>query len=130
MLFREGSHAQPSVGVRCRPLESCSTRTPRIEALRLIALVTAHFAIAMLSPALTRVLGRRVFLALATVPLATLVWALAQTARIRDGGSVTSVIEWLPSLRFEIALQDRKSTRLNPVTNPHTVCRLLLEQNN
>src|SRR3546814_15804241 len=59
----------------------------------------------MLSPALTRVLGRRVFLALATVPLATLVWALAQTARIRDGGSVTSVIEWLPSLRFEIALQ-------------------------
>src|SRR3546814_17529788 len=104
MLFRDGSHAQPSVGVRCRPLESCSTRTPRIEALRLIALVTAHFAIAMLSPALTRVLGRRVFLALASVPLAPLVWALAQTARLRSRGSVTSVIAWLPSRRFETAL--------------------------
>src|SRR3546814_1126019 len=26
------------------------------------------------------------------------------------------------------ALQDRKSTRLNPVTNAHLVCRLLLEK--
>src|SRR3546814_12650458 len=101
MLFRDGSHAQPSVGVRCRPLESCSTRTPRIEALRFIALVTAHFAIAMLSPALTRVLGRRVFLALATVPLAPLVWALAPTPSTRDGGSGTPGLESLPRTRFD-----------------------------
>ncbi|MDT0203464.1 Na+/H+ antiporter subunit A [Nocardioides sp. AE5] len=71
----------------------------------MLALVIAHFAIAGLSPALTRLLGRRVFLALATVPLATLVWALAQTATIRDGGSVVRTISWLPSLDFDIALR-------------------------
>src|SRR3546814_5249704 len=32
--------------------------------------------------------------------------------------------------RPEIAAVDRKSTRLNPVTNAHLVCRLLLEKKN
>src|SRR3546814_5282845 len=32
-------------------------------------------------------------------------------------------------LRPEDAERDRKSTRLNPVTNAHLVCRLLLEKN-
>src|SRR3546814_1614827 len=40
--------------------------------------------------------------------------------------------ERLAALRFGVGLdevgQDRKSTRLNPVTNAHLVCRLLLEK--
>src|SRR5690606_29737591 len=72
---------------------------------RLLALVIAHFAIAALSPALARLLGRRAFLALAVVPLATFVWALSQTAKVRDGETLVQTVRWLPSLNFDIALR-------------------------
>src|SRR3546814_3670509 len=41
--------------------------------------------------------------------------------------NVSSDIGWLIAARMVQALGDRKSTRLNPVTNAHLVCRLLLE---
>lgn len=71
----------------------------------MLALVIAHFAVAPLAPALVRLLGRRVFLALAVVPAVTLAWALAQSGRIGDGGGVTQTISWLPSLSFDLALR-------------------------
>ncbi|QIX25332.1 Na+/H+ antiporter subunit A [Nocardioides sp. JQ2195] len=71
----------------------------------MLALVIAHFAVAPLAPALVRLMGRKVFLALAVAPAATLVWALAQTGRVRDEETVTETISWLPSLKFDLALR-------------------------
>ncbi|KRF12340.1 cation:proton antiporter [Nocardioides sp. Soil797] len=71
----------------------------------MLALVIAHFAIAPLAPALVRFVGRRVFLALAVVPAATLAWALVQTSAIHDGETFTETISWLPSLDFDLSLQ-------------------------
>lgn len=71
----------------------------------MLTLVIAHFAIAPLAPALVRLLGRKVFLALAVVPAITLVWALFQTGAIHDGESLTQTITWLPSLDFDLALR-------------------------
>ncbi|MDN5893333.1 MAG: Na+/H+ antiporter subunit A [Nocardioides sp.] len=71
----------------------------------MLALVLAHFAIAALSPALVRFLGRRTFLVVASVPLVTFVWALTLTGRVSNGETLTQYVEWLPNLHFDIVLR-------------------------
>src|SRR3546814_2240812 len=51
----------------------------------------------------------------------------AQDSRIA-GGSQRIALAMAAELGHRVLLQDRKSTRLNSVTNAHLVCRLLLEK--
>src|SRR3546814_7721298 len=53
---------------------------------------------------------------------------LAPGSRLASGTN-TSSITISPVLEARRLILDRKSTRLNPVTNAHLVCRLLLEKN-
>lgn len=69
----------------------------------MLAVVIAHFVAASMAPALVRFLGRRAFLALALVPLVTTVWAFSLYDDVRDGGTITSVVEWVPGLDLELA---------------------------
>lgn len=69
----------------------------------MLAVTVAHFVAAMVAPALVRLLGRYAFLALALLPAGTTVWALTLYDDVRDGGLVTSVTPWVPSLDLELA---------------------------
>ncbi|MDT9593342.1 Na+/H+ antiporter subunit A [Nocardioides zeae] len=69
----------------------------------MLAVTVAHLVAAMLAPALVRTIGRRAFLALALLPAATTVWAFTLYPDVRDGGTVTSVVEWVPALGLELA---------------------------
>ncbi|MDF9715897.1 Na+/H+ antiporter subunit A [Nocardioides sp. ChNu-99] len=69
----------------------------------LLAVVAAHLVLAAVAPALVRLLGRRAFLALALLPGATTVWAVTLLDDVRDGGSVTTVVDWVPALHLELA---------------------------
>jgi multicomponent Na+:H+ antiporter subunit A len=62
-----------------------------------IALVAAHFAIAALAPLGARALDRRVFLACAVAPLATVIWAATVLGPVLDGRAVTGSLDWLPA---------------------------------
>src|SRR3546814_9483322 len=50
-----------------------------------------------------------------------------ERARVADAGGA-AVADQLEAEGVEVLLQDRKSTRLNPVTNAHLVCLLMLEK--
>jgi multicomponent Na+:H+ antiporter subunit A len=69
-----------------------------------LAFVLAHFLAGALAPALVRLLGRRAFLAIATVPAAAFVWLVAQTDEVRDGGMLVETIQWAPTIGLELAL--------------------------
>ncbi|HEY1134361.1 MAG TPA: Na+/H+ antiporter subunit A [Nocardioides sp.] len=71
--------------------------------MHLLAVAVAHFIAAAAAPALVRLLGRRAFLALAILPAATTVWAFTLADDVRDGGTVTSVVEWVPAIGLELA---------------------------
>lgn len=69
----------------------------------MLALVVLHAVAAVVAPALVRRLGARAFLALGLAPLVGVVWALAQTATVLDGGRVAEVRPWVPALGLELA---------------------------
>ncbi|TYL51494.1 Na+/H+ antiporter subunit A [Nocardioides sp. BGMRC 2183] len=69
----------------------------------MLQLVLAHFVVAALAPALTRLLGRRVFFVMALLPLLTLIGALFVSGRVAEGEVVTQVYSWLPGLGIELA---------------------------
>ncbi|SDR77897.1 multisubunit sodium/proton antiporter, MrpA subunit /multisubunit sodium/proton antiporter, MrpB subunit [Nocardioides scoriae] len=69
----------------------------------MLLIVVAHVLAAATAPVLVRALGRRAFLALALVPLATTVWALLQTGRVLDGETLTQTVRWVPGLGIELA---------------------------
>ncbi|MDR6174590.1 multicomponent Na+:H+ antiporter subunit A [Nocardioides zeae] len=71
--------------------------------MHLLAVAVAHFVAAAAAPALVRLLGRRAFLVLALLPAATTVWALTLYGDVKDGGTVTSVVDWVPSIGLELA---------------------------
>lgn len=71
--------------------------------MHLLAVAVAHFLAAAAAPALVRLIGRRAFLVLAVLPAATTVWALTLYDDVADGGTVTSVVDWVPSIGLELA---------------------------
>ncbi|MFW6772976.1 Na+/H+ antiporter subunit A [Nocardioides sp. CPCC 205120] len=69
----------------------------------LLAVAAAHLVLAAVAPVLVRLLGRRAFLALALLPAATTAWAVTLHDDVRDGGTVTSVVDWVPALGLDLA---------------------------
>jgi multicomponent Na+:H+ antiporter subunit A len=66
-----------------------------------LQLVALHFVGALAAPVLVRWWGRRAFLALAAVPGAAAVWALALTPAVLDGDPAAlphQAVPWVPSL--------------------------------
>jgi multicomponent Na+:H+ antiporter subunit A len=70
----------------------------------LLLLVLCHAAAAVLAPFVAARTGRWVFLPLALVPAATVVWALTHTRTVLDGGRVTQSVSWVPELGMDIDL--------------------------
>ncbi|MFF5685550.1 Na+/H+ antiporter subunit A [Streptomyces albidoflavus] len=71
----------------------------------MIALVAAHFVLAMCARPLVRWLGTRAFLVLALPPLAATVWAVAQLGDTADGASTDWNWEWIPAYEVSLALR-------------------------
>jgi multicomponent Na+:H+ antiporter subunit A len=68
-----------------------------------LVLVLAHFAAAVVAPALVAALGRRAFGLLAVVPAASVVWAVAHTREAAAGDVRTEVVAWVPGLGLDLA---------------------------
>ncbi|GAA5154330.1 Na+/H+ antiporter subunit A [Nocardioides marinquilinus] len=64
----------------------------------------AHAVAAAVAPALVRRLGRRAFAVLALVPVAAVVWALAQTGTVLDGETVWQRVSWIPTIDLQLDL--------------------------
>src|SRR5690606_17464251 len=62
-------------------------------------------AVAMIAPLLSRWLGQRVFLVVATAPAATAVWALWHGPSILRGTPVTESLTWAPDLGLNLGLR-------------------------
>lgn len=71
----------------------------------MLVLLALHLAMALCAPLFVRWWGRRACYPLAVAPAATLVWALAQTGRVRDGGAVVETYRWVPQLGLDLALR-------------------------
>jgi multicomponent Na+:H+ antiporter subunit A len=69
----------------------------------LLSLVLAHAVAAVLAPVLVRLMGRRAFLVLACVPLAAFTWLVSKTGVMTDGGTLSTVVTWVPTLDMELA---------------------------
>lgn len=69
----------------------------------MLVLVLAHFAAAIVAPALVAGLGRRAFWLLATVPAAAVAWAVAHTGQVVAGGTTIEVVSWVPGLGLDLA---------------------------
>ncbi|HSK95426.1 MAG TPA: proton-conducting transporter membrane subunit, partial [Euzebyales bacterium] len=70
-----------------------------------IALVAAHFVVAALAPLGARAIGRRVFLACAVAPLATVVWAATVLPAALDGRAVAGGVDWLPAAGLSVSFR-------------------------
>src|SRR5680860_18990 len=71
----------------------------------MILLVLLHAAIAVASPALGKVLGRRVFAWIAIAPVATLVWLGANLGEVLDGGEITESTQWVAGLDLTLSFR-------------------------
>ncbi len=71
----------------------------------MVQLLLAHLVLAGLGPAAVALFGRRAFLLMLTAPLATLIWALSLTDRIRSGETIQQTWSWVAGLDFEIAFR-------------------------
>ncbi|QGF24981.1 Na+/H+ antiporter subunit A [Raineyella fluvialis] len=69
------------------------------------SLIAVHFGLAILAPALTRLLGRRVFLLMALAPAATAVWLLGLHRTILGGGSYVVHRAWVPGIGLTFDLR-------------------------
>ena len=68
----------------------------------MILLISVHLLAALAAPAMARALGRKVFMALAIVPLATFVWAVLNAP---GAAPVTQTVSWIPSLGTDLAFR-------------------------
>ena len=64
------------------------------------ALLAVHFGLAILAPALTHLLGQRVFLLFALAPAAASAWLLRLTPTILAGGTYDVSQVWVPSIHL------------------------------
>lgn len=68
-------------------------------------LLLVFTALALATPLLTRVMGRKVFLVLAAAPAAAAVWTAQHASHILDGGIVEERHEWIPHLGIELSFR-------------------------
>ncbi|ROP27145.1 Na+/H+ antiporter subunit A [Pseudokineococcus lusitanus] len=68
-------------------------------------LIGAHAVAALVAPTLVRLLGRRAFLLLALVPLASCAWLVAQLPTVQAGGDRVETVAWAPLLQLELAFR-------------------------
>ena len=68
-------------------------------------LIAVHFGLAILAPALVRVLGNRAFLVLAIAPAVTFGWLVWYAPVILDGGVLLESYAWIPSLGIDLAFR-------------------------
>lgn len=71
----------------------------------MIGVLIAHAIAALVAPELIKRLGRRAFLLLALAPAGTVVWAIANTATVKRGGTVSEVYSWVPTLQMDLAFR-------------------------
>ena len=76
----------------------------------MIGVLIAHAVAAVVAPGMIKRFGRIAFLPLASVPAVAVLWAAANTATVRDGGTVDEVHSWVPTLGMDIAF------RLDPLS--------------
>jgi len=62
-------------------------------------------ALSLLTPLLTRLIGRRVFLVIALLPAAVFGWLLTLLPEIVSGGVVTERVEWIQALDVSLAFR-------------------------
>lgn len=68
-------------------------------------LIAAHFGLAILAPALSRLLGRRVFLLFALAPAAAAVWLATLHPTITAGGAYVVHQPWVPGIGLTFDLR-------------------------
>jgi len=71
----------------------------------MILLITVFAALAIVLPALTRFLGRGIFLLASVVPFAALAFSLALAPRVIGGEAITENVQWIPQLAFTIGVR-------------------------
>jgi len=71
-----------------------------------VLLLLAAFALVpLVVPALTRLLGVRVFPVVALVPAAAFVYTLAKTSTVTAGGVAAETLPWIPQLNLDLSLR-------------------------
>jgi multicomponent Na+:H+ antiporter subunit A len=70
-----------------------------------LALLVAFVIGSLAVPALTRLLGARVFLVVALVPVAAFVYTLAQTPAVLAGHSPSEILPWVPQLQLDLSVR-------------------------
>jgi multicomponent Na+:H+ antiporter subunit A len=68
-------------------------------------LLAAFALVPLFVPALTRLLGVRVFPIVAIVPAAAFAYTLAQTSTVAAGGVATEMLPWIPQLDLDLSLR-------------------------
>ncbi len=68
-------------------------------------LLLVFTALALATPTLTRLMGRKVFLVLAAAPAAAAVWTAQQAQRVRTGEAITESHEWIPHLGIDLSFR-------------------------
>ncbi|WP_182112413.1 MULTISPECIES: Na+/H+ antiporter subunit A [unclassified Actinotalea] len=71
----------------------------------MLLLLAVHLLVALVAPALCRLLGRRAFLILALAPASAAAWALSQTSAVMAGDGPVEIVEWVPSIGMELAFR-------------------------
>jgi multicomponent Na+:H+ antiporter subunit A len=70
-----------------------------------LVLLVAFALVSLAVPALTRVLGVRVFLLVALVPVAAFVFTLTQTPVVSAGNSSVETLPWIPQLQLDLTVR-------------------------
>lgn len=71
----------------------------------MLSFLLAFIALAVLTPWLTRRLGRRVFYLIALLPAGAFGYTLTQTGTVTAGGAVKQSIPWIPQLGLNLAFR-------------------------
>ncbi|WP_040161306.1 Na+/H+ antiporter subunit A [Nigerium massiliense] len=71
----------------------------------LLTLIGLHLALAVVSPLVSRVLGRNAFFVMALLPAASFVWAVVQAPAILGGGAYRESLPWIPQLGVSLTMR-------------------------
>ena len=71
----------------------------------MLALLTVFAAVSLVIPALTRVMGRGVFLLASLVPFSALAYSLYLAPGIIAGGVVSETYSWIPQLDLNFGVR-------------------------
>lgn len=71
----------------------------------MLALLAAFALIPLVVPSLTRILGVRVFLVIAVVPVAAFIFTLAQTPAVLAGDAPAETLPWISQLQLDLSVR-------------------------